>query len=94
MEQREPSAAKLREHRKPVNKRSLRKGGQNRGQRSGEREIRESKGTDVWKGPSLGPAPCTLTGDVRLLQPQSLALMDAEDQTAGAKFSKPGFSNM
>ena len=37
----------------------------------------------VWKGPSLGPAQCTFTGDVRLLQPQSLALMDAEDQTAG-----------
>lgn len=49
MEQREPSAAKLREHRKPVNKRSLRKGGQNRGQRSGEHEIRESKGTVKFK---------------------------------------------
>lgn len=40
----EPSAVKLSAHRKPVNKRSLRKGGQNRGQRSGECEIRESKG--------------------------------------------------
>ena len=61
----------------------------------------------VWKGPSLGPAQCTLTGDVRLLQPQSLALMDPEDQTAGVPsciwsrlmqqwekgLEKPGFGN-
>lgn len=37
----------------------------------------------VWKGPSLGPAQRTLTGDMQLLQPRSLALMDPEDQAAG-----------
>lgn len=61
----------------------------------------------VWKAPSLGPAQCTLTGDVRLLQPPSLALMDPEDQTAGVPsciwsrlmqqwekgLEKPGFGN-
>lgn len=37
----------------------------------------------VWNGPTLGPAQRTLTGDVQLLQPRSLALMDPEGQAAG-----------